>query len=527
MERLLYSKPIGTFVYPNDYIASRNCLERMIQCHHQQHHHHGSTTGGYRQPRKNSVQESVDVSLWTTTINTALQLLERNVKEYSMLLALPKMNDTASVSETNQKNSSMNNPSVVWFSRIQTINTIYNCWKDFALLHSSHLSNRPHQHRPSLMNHNNATSNRPTMDGAAVLLSPRQLVQSLEQMSILLPHHFHYDIATMNILLTVLIQQAPTKQVAPIIGEQLLDFIRANESNTTHTQYTDNGNNDEQHGNTNPFHMIPNADTYAIVIQAWLKSGLPETTAKVNQLLKEFHGTVADKSASPTTTTTTTSSSSLSSFSNENMNMNDATTANHPSKYVNRNEEANPLSPYMMVMKHYSTQNTSSSKKVKDIYNMIEENKMLQSHMNVDHLSHILSCITVRPVDYDFIDHIFTRLTQLLMTTRYNMQVNTNLSNQQNNNMNNMNHQHYRNTGPTAQLNTSFLLNPKAWNVLLKATEQLMRFYRDRITHIPKLHDEHRADCLRRSEYVHECVEQLFQSDDENTCTYEGVHLQL
>lgn len=429
----------------------------------------GSTAD--RSHRKVTAQESVEVAQFTATINTALQLLERNVKEYSLLLA----NDSPSTLD--------NNPSVLWFSRIQIVNTIYHCWKDFALLHFSHRSDRS-QHRnhnhttgtPSpYPNHHNRNISSP-MDGV-VLASPRQLVQSLEQMSVLLPKHFHYDITTMNLILTVLVQQAPTAQVAPIIGEQLLDFIRANESNTT-----------VDGGNTNPFHMTPTSDTYAIVIQAWIDSGLPETKSKVDQLLKEFHGTVANCATNNDSVAwTTTSSPSNFSINHTKNASHDASISNPQNISMHGIGGADQLLPYMMVMKYYSAQ--KNSKMVKNIYYEIEQNATLKSHINPVNLSHILRFVVLDSNDYDFIDHIFTSINELLTADNY---VNSNDTD------------HHRPTNS---------LDAMARYMLCKTSEKLMNYYRDQIMIVPRPSDDTATEYLRRAEYIYKCTEQFLYFD--------------
>ena len=510
MEQLLYTKPVGMFVYPNDYIVSRNCMERMIQYHHQQQvqQNHHISNGSNRE--RNTVKESVDISLVTTTINTALQLLERNVKEYSLFLAA---NDGGSSGSGNgsppliPENPTTNNPSVLWFSRIQIINTIFQCWKDFAVLHLNNRSNQPYHHNRNNSSHNNNSHqnmdpnhySRPIhspIDGV-VLLSPRQLVQSLETMSILLPNHFNYNITTMNCILSVLIQQAPTKQVAPIIGEQLLDFIRANESKQTATippqqqQAVVVGDDATTTAIIiNPFHMTPTSETYAIVIQAWVDSGLPETRTKIDQLLQEFHGAIVGHATNNNhnhiAMTTTSPSPATSKISTNNLNET-IEIANHQSNCMDGVEKTNDLTPYMMVMQYYCT--LKNPNMVKNIYDTMAGNMVLQSHLNATNLSHILSFLIRNSSDYDLIEHIFNRITQLFITKKSST-----------NNATNQNHDN--------------IVDPMVGHVLSKTSYKLMCYYRDRIMDVPKLPDLTLADYLRRSEYLHECTEHLLKSNN-------------
>jgi hypothetical protein len=314
----------------------------------------------------------------------------------------------------------------------------------------------------------------------------------------------------MNIILTILIHQAPTKQIAPIIAEQLLDFIRANESNIP--TFTDNNNNNT----TNPFHMKPTFDTYAIVIQAWVESGLPETNRKIDQLLRQYHDSVVSSNESTTgsgaaaaTTATPLPSSSSSFFATSKVKNAYANTTpsslSYPSNCyhsMNGIEGTNLFKPYLMVMQHYSSSQNNSNM-MKNIYDMIEGNTVLQSQMNVVILSHILHFVGQKLSDDKLTYDLFTRITQLFQSTNNNLPRN--------------------NSPPYRPPHNVDLMVEK---VLVATTHTLMNYYRDKFMDISKPSPpppDVRAEYLRRAQYVHNCAEQylLFNHRTVGTCPKE------
>ena len=422
--QLLLQKPTGTFSFPDDFITSRRWVERIV------------AKGPHfsRVRINNNHIPPTETENWpelTANVHTAFQLLERNVQEYVTYLAKTHR----------QSKPELQRPEALWFSRITIINTLFHLWKDLSLLqvrvqnHDRHCTNgqSPSNDNSSIMNE-------------MELPSPRQLVQSLEQMSILLPNHFRYDITTMNSLLTVLIDQAPTRQMAPMIGEQLLDFVRAHgvgiHSNNHHS-----------------FRMTPNAETYHVVIKAWIDSGLPETNTKIDQLLQEYHQRATEPSPMSTITAFTR------------------------------------RIPYFSVMKYYSSlayAHATLSEKIRNIYDMMKENNAISaSHWDVTSLSKVLSC-AVKTHDFEFLYDIFTLTAQSLLSHCNN---NNNNNNGSRNKLNG-NHPNY--------------MNVHQQRVVCASVDKLIRYYRGQIvsTDAPKLSQDQRAQCLLRSKNVYQYAEQ-------------------
>lgn len=98
------------------------------------------------------------------------------------------------------------------------------------------------------------------------VISPRDLVQKLQTMSRTLPE-FRYDIVAVNIIMDVVIKQAPPKR-APFIAEDLLDFVQKEAAEMQSVE------------------LRPNVFTYNNVMQAWAVSGLPQAPEKINSLLQ-------------------------------------------------------------------------------------------------------------------------------------------------------------------------------------------------------------------------------------------------
>jgi len=112
--------------------------------------------------------------------------------------------------------------------------------------------------------------------GKAVV-SPRDLVKRLQTMSRTLPE-FCYNIVAVNIIMEVVIKQAPVEK-APFVAEELLNFVRKEATEMKSME------------------LRPNVYTYNNVMQAWAVSGLPEAPDKMEALLQMMHqeGIVPDE----------------------------------------------------------------------------------------------------------------------------------------------------------------------------------------------------------------------------------------
>ncbi len=436
--RLLLQKPTGTFSYPDDFITSSRLVERIfLKGPH------------FAKGNLNNIPDAENLPESTSNVIAAFQLLERNVQEYATYLALPHRESRPDLHSRN----------ALWFSRITIINTLFHLWKDLSLLLL-----RVQNHDRLCTNRQRPSNNSSIMNGIE-LPSPRQLVQYLEQMSVLLPNHFHYDITTMNSLLTVLIYQAPTRQIAPMIGEQLLDFVRAHDVAMT-----------PNHSNNHSFRMTPNAETYDIVIKAWIDSGLPETNTKIDQLLLEYHQRAAEPSPMSTMTTFTR------------------------------------RIPYFSVMDHYSLlvyTNVTFLENIRNIYDMMKENNAIsESQWDVESLSKVLSCVVKTP-DFEFLYDIFTLTAQSLLSTHNNN--NNNNNHNSNNNNRNGNHPCY--------------MNVQQRKVFFNSVDKLMRYYRGQVSPInvpkqlPVPHDQ-MAQYLLRSKNVYQYTEQCLRMNREFAGTF-------
>jgi pentatricopeptide repeat protein len=175
-----------------------------------------------------------DDSSSPSTINLSVQLFERVVREYFQLLSSD--NKDVFINSKSSRDASL------WFFNPITVSSLFNRWKEASVRNED-------------------------------VLSPRDMIQKLQNMSVLLPEHFRYDIATMNILMHALILREPLDR-APFVAEKLLDFIAAEFSARV------------EHGDTS---MRPTSYTYSMVLHAWSKSGLSNASVKMEHILNTVH----------------------------------------------------------------------------------------------------------------------------------------------------------------------------------------------------------------------------------------------
>jgi pentatricopeptide repeat protein len=167
-------------------------------------------------------------------INLSVHLFERVVLEYSQLLASHNK-------DTHSERKSARDQSL-WFCNPFYVTTLFSQWRDAAIKNED-------------------------------VLSPRDMLQKLQNMSALLPEHFRYSIETMNIIMHALIRKEPPHR-APFVAEKLFDFIAADYAARV------------EHGDTA---MRPTSYTYNMVLQAWSESGLPDAPVKMEQILNAVH----------------------------------------------------------------------------------------------------------------------------------------------------------------------------------------------------------------------------------------------
>lgn len=105
------------------------------------------------------------------------------------------------------------------------------------------------------------------------VISARDLVKKLQTMSTQLPE-FNYNIMTVNMIMYVVIKQAPPRR-APFVAESLLEFAR-NEA----TQM-------------NSADLKPNAFTYSMLLKAWAESKLPEAPRRLEAIMIDMRPDVA------------------------------------------------------------------------------------------------------------------------------------------------------------------------------------------------------------------------------------------
>jgi hypothetical protein len=224
-------------------------------------------------------------------INLLVHLLLRVVREYSHYLALH-------VKEIHiNNNSSKNEP--LWFCNPVVISSVFNRWRD--------------------------------------VLSPRLLVQKLQNMSVLLPEHFRYDISTMNIILHVIIRKEPLHR-APLVAENLFDFIAA--ESMTRTVRGD-------------YSMQPSVHTYSLVLHAWSQSRVSNAAAKMEAIMANLH---KEYCASP------------------------------------RPISSSEILPYSIWIRYWS--NIGNAEKVDAILAMLDGNEHLRAKVGTTILSHVIFCHT-------------------------------------------------------------------------------------------------------------------------------------
>jgi hypothetical protein len=110
-------------------------------------------------------------------------------------IATSHTNTNTSNTRTTTTTTNTNNDFNAWFCN--PVN--YNKWKEMALLILQQQQRQQQNRHPSNKTLSLLSSNND------ILISPRELVQSLERMSNLLPDHFQYNIATMNIIMYILL----------------------------------------------------------------------------------------------------------------------------------------------------------------------------------------------------------------------------------------------------------------------------------------------------------------------------------
>lgn len=167
-------------------------------------------------------------------INMSVHLLERMAREFSHYFAV-HIKDLRGT-QTHFQNSAL------WFCNPVVISSVFNQWKNAALRNED-------------------------------VPSPRDMVQKLQNMAVLLPEHFRCDIMTMNIIMQVLIRtESPHR--APFVAENLFDFISAE-----HMARAAHGDNS----------MEPTVHTYCMLLQAWSQSRLSNAAARMEQIMETVH----------------------------------------------------------------------------------------------------------------------------------------------------------------------------------------------------------------------------------------------
>jgi pentatricopeptide repeat protein len=199
----LLKMDIGSFQYPSDFNRAQSLINILIH--------------------------DVDSdSRCAQAVNACLYLLERTVREHSILLE-------------SQDNVLLDNQ-IPWFCNPFFFNGLIARWKEQAILKEN-------------------------------IIPPRDLVQKLKAMSTFLPSLFRYDIATMNMIMQVIIGLEPPYK-APFVAGSLLDFIEAESSSRTVRD---------------DFSMRPTNVTYSIILHAWSCSGLADAPEKMDKIMEIVH----------------------------------------------------------------------------------------------------------------------------------------------------------------------------------------------------------------------------------------------
>jgi pentatricopeptide repeat protein len=239
-----------------------------------------------------------DANSSSKAINVSVFLLERAVREYSHYLALH-------VKDMHNTNKSSKNESW-WFCNPLVVSSVFNLWKDAAIRNED-------------------------------VLSPRDMVQKLQNMSVLLPERFRYNISTMNIIMHVLIRKEPLHR-APFVAENLFDFIAAESAARA------------VHGDSS---MQPTSHTYSMVLHAWSQSRLSNAAAKIEQIMATLH---KEYCANPELIA------------------------------------AGELVPYAIWIRYWS--NLGNAEKVDSILSLLDGNEHLHARVGGNILSHAIYCYT-------------------------------------------------------------------------------------------------------------------------------------
>jgi hypothetical protein len=163
----LLIKDIGSFQYPSDFDVGHHLIKDLV--------HDVDSDSGCAQ-----------------AINACIGLLERAVREYSILLELQNNDDAVLCHNTTSETD------VLWFCNPALLNALLGAWRNHVIRQEK-------------------------------VVSPRDIFQKLKNMEKLLPTHFRFDVEAMNIILQAIVRQESPSE-ASIVVKGSLDLIKAESS---------------------------------------------------------------------------------------------------------------------------------------------------------------------------------------------------------------------------------------------------------------------------------------------------------